>query len=166
METTQKQFTIRRIINAPQQLVWDMLTKPEHLKNWWGPAATEIGYATVDLRPGGMFHYSMVAPDGNTMWGKFVYTEIDEPNKLVYKSSFSDAEGEITPIPFPGMVFPLEILNILTLTEEGGKTVLTITGHPVNATAEEEAGYYGLTENMQQGFGGTFDKLDNYLSTL
>ncbi|UPT67083.1 MAG: SRPBCC domain-containing protein [Sphingobacteriales bacterium JAD_PAG50586_3] len=162
----EKNFTISREINAPVQLVWDTLTQAEHLKHWWGPVALKISHATVDLQPGGMFHYGMEAPDGNTMWGRFVFREIDEPNKLVYVSSFSDADGGLVKAPFPGIDFPLEVLNILTLKEHNGKTILTLTGEPINPTPSEEETYKGMTQSMQQGFSSTYDQLDKYLETI
>jgi uncharacterized protein YndB with AHSA1/START domain len=162
----EKSFVIAREINAPKQLVWDTLTKAEHLKHWWGPAALKISHATVDLTPGGMFHYGMEAPDGNTMWGRFIFREIEEPNKLVYVSSFSDADGGLTKAPFPGIDFPLEVLNILTLTEYNGKTILSLTGGPINPTASEEETFKGMTQSMQQGFGSTYDQLDEYLLSI
>lgn len=66
-------------------------------------------------------------------------------------------------MPFP-IDFPLEIFNELTLTEKEGKTTLTLQGHPINATAEQEATYYGMANSMQQGFKGTFDQLEAYLA--
>lgn len=162
----EENFVISREINAPMQLVWDTLTQAEHLKNWWGPVAMKISHATVDLRPGGMFHYGMQAPDGSEMWGRFVFREIVEPVKLVYVSSFSDADGGLTKAPFPGLDFPLEVLNVLTLAEHNGKTILTLTGGPINATASEEEAYKGLTQSMQQGFGSTYDQLDTYLESI
>lgn len=161
-----KNFTVSREINAPKQMVWDALTKAEHLKHWWGPVGLAMQHTTVDLRPGGLFHYGMAAPDGNMMWGKFTYREIDEPNRLVFTNSFSDAEGGTVRAPFPGLVWPLEVLNELTLTEVNGKTILTLSGYPVNATTEEEQNFGGMFTSMQQGFGGTFDQLDAYLEKL
>jgi uncharacterized protein YndB with AHSA1/START domain len=161
-----KNFTVTREIDAPIQLVWDSLTKAEHLKHWWGPVGLEMSHTTVDLRPGGLFHYGMKAPDGNMMWGKFTYREIEEPNRLVFTNSFSDADGGTTRAPFPGLVWPLEVLNELTLTEHNGKTILTLSGYPVNSTQEEEQNFSGMFGSMQQGFGSTFDQLDVYIITL
>lgn len=61
--------------------------------------------------------------------------------------------------------WPLEILNIMTFTEEDGKTKLTITGGPVNATQEEQETYKANQESLRTGFGGSFDKLDDYFLT-
>lgn len=43
---------------------------------------------------------------------------------------------------------------------------MTLTGYPVNPTEEQAATYYSMMENMSQGFGGTFDQLDSYLTKI
>jgi uncharacterized protein YndB with AHSA1/START domain len=46
--------------------------------------------ATLDLRPGGVFHYGLRSPNGHDMWGKFVYREIVAPERIVFVVSFAD----------------------------------------------------------------------------
>jgi uncharacterized protein YndB with AHSA1/START domain len=99
------------------------------------------------------------------MWGLFKYIKITPPDGIQFISSFSDEDGNVCTSPFP-MDFPLEILNDMTLTETNGRTTLTLQGHPVNATAAQQETYNSISESMQQGFAGTFDKLDHYLDTL
>ena len=161
-ETTE--FTFARTFDAPRALVWKAWTSADALGQWWGPKGSEMRVIAFDLRPGGMFHYAM-AFQGNEMFGRFIYREVSAPDRLVYVSSFSDAAGGITRAPFPQLEgkWPLEILNIMTLTEEGGRTTVTLRGGPVNATEDERAMFESMTASMQQGFGGAFDKLDEYL---
>ncbi|SDN42385.1 Uncharacterized conserved protein YndB, AHSA1/START domain [Paenibacillus sp. yr247] len=161
----QPELVFNRIFNAPRELVFKAWTEPEHLTHWWGPKGLTLRVASLDLRPGGVFLYSMKTPDGHEMWGKFVYGEITPPEKLVFTNSFSDAEGNTIRAPF-SPVFPLEIRNTLTFEEQDGKTVLTMRGGPVNPTDEESAFFVSMTESMQQGFGGTFSQLDEYLAKL
>jgi uncharacterized protein YndB with AHSA1/START domain len=52
----------------------------------------------------------------------------------------------------------------MTLSEQGGKTTLTLRGAPINATEEERKTFAGMFDSMRQGFGGTFDQLDDYLA--
>ncbi len=54
-------------------------------------------------------------------------------------------------------------MNTLTLTEEGGRTTLTLRGGPHNATAEELATFEAAREGMGRGFAGTFAQLEAYL---
>ncbi|WP_438448093.1 SRPBCC family protein [Gorillibacterium sp. sgz5001074] len=161
----QAELVITRTIDAPKELVFQAFTQAEHLKNWWGPKGLELSVLKLDVRPGGVFHYGMQTPDGQMMYGIFHYREIEAPNRLVFSSGFADEAGNLIRAPFSA-VFPMELLNEYTFTEENGKTVLTLRGEPLHATEEEAQFYASMKENMEQGFGGTFGKLDEYLATL
>jgi len=159
------EFKITRVLDAPRELVWKAHTEADRLMQWWGPKGLKMIASELDLRPGGTFHYGMEMPDGQQMWGKFVYREIVPQEKLVFVVSFSDANGGITRHPMSD-TWPLEILNILTFEEQDGQTTLTISGHPINASAEEQATFDGARAGMNQGFNGTYDQLAAYLSEI
>jgi uncharacterized protein YndB with AHSA1/START domain len=161
--SAQKHFAIERTFNAPRSLVWKTLTEPERLKHWWGPKGFDWVRGTLDLRPGGLFHYCVRAPNGMEVWGKFVYREIAEPERLGFVNSFSDGEGGTTRHP-RAPAWPREVLNFLTLTEENAKTTIRMRGYPINATTEERATFEAGFESMRGGFGGTFDQLEAYLA--
>jgi len=57
------------------------------------------------------------------------------------------------------------VLNTVTLVEHNGRTMLTLRGGPVNATAAECARFDAMRPSMDQGFAGTFDQLAEYLKT-
>ena len=157
-----QELVITRVLNAPRELVYKALSEAEALAQWWGPKGATIHINKLDFRPDGIFHYSMESPMG-VMWGKFKYLEIVKPERIVFINSFSDKDGNVTPNAFM-KDFPLEVFNIITLTEREGKTTLTIKGGPINATAVEQKAFNDMLGNMQQGFGGTLDQLDEYLS--
>jgi uncharacterized protein YndB with AHSA1/START domain len=156
-------LVITRVFDAPRELVFRAWTEPERLAQWWGPTGFKVRVVKLDLRPGGIFHYCMVAAGGGEMWGRFTYGEIKPPERLVFINSFSDPEGNITRAPFAD-AWPLEMLNIVTFDEHDGKTTLTLTGSTVGATDEERETYKAGHKSMHQGFGGTFDQLDAYLA--
>ncbi|EQA36019.1 hypothetical protein LEP1GSC047_0363 [Leptospira inadai serovar Lyme str. 10] len=159
-----KEFIVSRVFDAPRDLVWKAWTEPERMAKWWGPKGFILGVIKLDLRPGGVFHYSMKSPDGFEMWGKLVYREITPPERIVFVVSFSDQKCEITRHPMSA-AWPLEVLNLVTLTEQdGSKTLVTIKGTPINATEEEINTFLGGYESMQKGFAGTFDQLAEYLA--
>jgi uncharacterized protein YndB with AHSA1/START domain len=161
----ERELVIMRQFNAPRELVFKMLTEATHLAKWWGPKGLGVKVHKLDVKPGGMFLYSGSVPNGPEMWGKFIYREIQAPEKLVFVNSFSDKDGGTTPNPFaPG--WPLEVMNTITLTEHDGKTTLLIKGKPINATAEQVAMFEANFGNMNSGFAGTFDQLDEYLASL
>jgi len=99
------------------------------------------------------------------MWGKFVYQEITPPQRLVFVSSFSDPEANITRAPFPGVDnFPLQTRSTLVFTEQDGKTLLEMRGTPINATEEEIEFFKGMNSSMQGGWKGTLDALEAFLA--
>lgn len=159
----QKQFAISRTFNAPRDLVWKAWTEAERLAQWWGPKGSGIKVKALDFRAGGMFHYSMTAPNGQIWWGRFAYREIEKPNRIVFVSSFSDEAGGVSRAPF-SPIWPLEVLNDLRFTEQDGKTTVSLRGGPLNATEEEREMFEGMFDSMKQGFGGTFDQLEDYLA--
>jgi len=157
------ELVLTRTLDAPRSLVWKLWTEKEHLERWWGPAGFGMRTARLDFRVGGTFHYAMTPPgSGQAMWGLFVYDEISPETKLVFRSGFADGAGAFARNPF-APVWPLEIRNELSLTEQGGKTVLTLKGRPHNATPEEERLFAENHANVSQGFAGTFAQLTRYL---
>ena len=92
-------FVITRVVDAPRSRVWKAWTDAKELKKWWGPKGFEVVSTKVDLKPGGIFHYLLRSPNGQEMWGKFVYREIVPEERLVFISSFSDEDAGETRHP-------------------------------------------------------------------
>ena len=160
---TSLDFVLERTYDAPRELVWKALTEAERLAEWWGPKGVEIRVKTLDVRPGGAFHYCMVTPQGE-IWGKFVFREIDQPSRLVFTNGFADADGNFAPSPYHHLgAWPLEVLSIWTLDERDGKTTFTLRGRPHNATPEQEQAWADGFRSMQGGWTGTLDVLGEYL---
>jgi len=156
-------FVVTRVLNAPRRLVWKAWTETNALAQWWGPKGFGLNILKHEMRPGGHFHYGMKTPQGQMMWGRFVYGEITPPERLTYVSSFADEKGALAPNPWlPD--FPLEMSNILALADENGKTRLTLVASPVAANGAQVAAFVGLRPSMQDGFGGTFEQLEAYLA--
>ncbi|MFS0725232.1 SRPBCC domain-containing protein [Paenibacillus sp. 1P07SE] len=160
-----KELVITRVLHAPRELVFQTWSEIEHLEQWWGPKGFELSHTRLDFRPGGFFHYKMQSADGSHMWGKFVYHEIEAPEKIVWVNSFSDEAGNIVRAPFSDLI-PLEIQNTLTFSEENGVTNITLHSVPVHASDEETRFFEGMFDSMQDGFKGTFDQLEAYVGTL
>jgi len=160
-----KEFVISRTVDAPRDLVWKAYSEAERLAQWWGPKGCKLTVGSLDFRPGGIFHYGMEWQPGKTMWGRFVYREIVPPERLVFVSSFSDENKGVTRAPF-NEHWPLEVFNVVTFEDAGGKTKITIRGAPIGPTEEERSAWEGHFDSMNQGFGGTFDALDAYLAKI
>ncbi len=160
---TAEPFVISRTFTAPRELVWKACTEPERMQHWWGPKGFTVKVAQLDFRPGGRFHYSMHAPDGLVMWGRFVYREITVPERILFINSFSDEQGGLTRHPLTTDPWPIEMLSTFTFTEHEGKTTLTVHWVPYNATAAELKMFNAGRPSMQGGWTGTLDKLTAYL---
>ena len=163
MASTERPFIITRVFDAPRDLVWKAWTERERLMQWFGPKGFTRRAATLDFRPGGVFHYCLRSPDGHDMWGKFVYREIVAPERIVLVNSFSDEQGSLTRHPM-SPTWPLEMLSMTTFAEHEGRTTITVQWAPLNATKSEHKTFEAGHESMQQGWTGTLDQLADYLA--
>lgn len=155
-------FTLTRTFDAPREAVFRAFTEARAFAQWWGPAGAVVENLRMDARAGGTTHYALSFPDGGTMWARKVYWEIVPHERLIWVNSFSDAAGALAR-GAGHEAWPLQILNVVTLDEVGGRTRLTLTSSPLDASAEEIAVFDGGRASMAEGWGGTFDRLDAHL---
>lgn len=157
--SSEHEIVITRIFDAPER-VFKAWTDPEHLMRWWAPKGCTTPFCTVDLRPGGKFHYCMRLPDGRDIWGIGVYREIVAPSLLVYTDSFADAQGSPVPPAHYGMSasHPAEARVTMTFEEHGRKTRLTLR-HAIPVSAEErkgaEQGWSEMLERLAEALANT-----------
>ncbi|MGB7157309.1 MAG: SRPBCC domain-containing protein [Tepidisphaeraceae bacterium] len=158
-----KEFVITREFDAPRELVWKAWTERERMMEWFGPKGFTMSTATLDFRPGGVFHYCLRGPDGMEMWGKFTYREIVPQERLVWINAFSDAKGGLGRHPM-APDWPQQMLTTTTFTEKDGKTIVTIRWIPIDATPEERKTFEAGRDGMKMGWTGTFEQLTAYLA--
>ncbi len=156
-------FTISRQLQAPRELVWQAWREPERLARWWGPKGCTIRIERLDFRPGGFFHYAMTFPAAPPMWGRFLYTEITAPERIVWLNAFANERCGISRAPFSEHC-PLEIVNEVTLRAEAGATRLSLRAQPLGETAEERQFFEALFPSLEQGYGGSLDALAEHLA--
>ncbi len=158
-------FHLSRTFDCSPQLLWDVWSKAEHLANFFGPPGMTLIVKSLDLKPGGAFLYGMQMPTGVTMWGKWVFREIEAPKRMAYVVSFCNEAGE--PVRHPmAPLWPLEVLVDQTISGTDGKAVSDSRSWPINATPEERAVFKAGHASMQMGFSGTMMALDAYLAKL
>lgn len=163
---TERDLVITRVFAAPRDRVFSVWTQREHLVRWFGPKGVTIPSCTLQLHPGGVFHYAMRAADGSTMWGRWVFREIVPPERLVFIVSFSDETGGVTRAPF-NADWPPEMLSTVTFAPHAGKgggTVVMVRWEALNASEIERKMFAAGHAGMQQGWTGTFDQLAAYLA--
>ena len=137
----EQEFVVERQFTAPRTLMFQVFTQPEHLKRWWAPQPYTIPVCTIDLRPGGIWHYCMRSPENQDQWARCVYREIVPPEKLVYTTTFADEQAN----PTPGMP---EHLTTVLFTEEGNKTRVTTRVQFSSAEALKVAVDIGMPQGM------------------
>lgn len=80
-----KQIRIIRTLNAPIDRVWDVWTKPEHIKMWWGPNGFTSTIQKMDFREGGEWKLTLHGPDGQNYPNRSVFKEIVQLKKIVFE---------------------------------------------------------------------------------
>src|SRR5215472_7811827 len=110
-----REITLTRLFDAPPRLVFEAMTKPEHVRRWWGilDERYSVVVCDIDLRVGGAWRFVGRGPRGDAAFHG-VYREISAPDRLVYTEIYD---------PFPDA----ESLVTTLFVEEGRKTRVTIT---------------------------------------
>lgn len=157
-----KVLVLERVFDAPRELVFRMFKEAEHLKHWWGPRGWDLPVCNIDFRPGGEWHFCMkcVDPDqgefyGMESWGKVIYKEIAEPEKIVYIDYFSDAEGNVNH-DMPATVVTTEFIDL------GGKTKLVSRSEYSTPESLKTVLDMGVVEGVTQ----TWDRLEERLAAV
>ena len=88
-DTTDREIVISRTFDAPRELVWEAMTKPEHVVNWWGPNGFTNTLEKMDFRVGGEWHHVMHGPDGTDYPNKSIYTNIVQPECIEFSNGGS-----------------------------------------------------------------------------
>ncbi len=82
--TADRELRISRVLNAPIELVWEVWTDPEHLKQWWGPDGFTNTITKMEIRKDGEWSLVMHGPDGTDYTNESIFKEIIKHKKIVY----------------------------------------------------------------------------------
>ena len=137
--------TIREF-DAPVELVFEVLTKPEHVSKWFAPFEDRVTKCEIDLRVGGMYHIVFVTPDGTECSFRGTYVEVEPPTRTVATWLF---EG------WP----EAEAVDTTELYENDGVTTLRTT-----LSFRDVTGRARMTRH--DGQASSFDKLEDYLRSV
>jgi uncharacterized protein YndB with AHSA1/START domain len=140
------EFAMIRAFDAPRHLVFDAMTKPEHVRRWLGCSECEI-----DLRVDGAYRFVMRSAGGVDCELQGAYLEIVRPERVVFVERFS----------MPGFTSD-EYQVTSTFVESGGVTTLTTTIlHP---TRENRDGH--LHSGVEKGVAPAYDRLADVVATM
>ena len=151
--TTPSDLEIRltRLFDAPRALVFEAMHTPEHVKQWWGCLAQgySVPVCEIDLRPGGTWRFVNRLPNGKEVAFHGVYREIARPERVVNTEIFEE---------YPDV----ESLVTTVLTEESGKTRLTVTARYPSAEVRDIV----LKSGMDRGAALSYDHLEEVAAAL
>ncbi|HUZ07630.1 MAG TPA: SRPBCC domain-containing protein [Candidatus Paceibacterota bacterium] len=82
--TADREIVISREFNVPRELVWEAMTNPKHVVNWWGPRGFSMTIEEMDFRVGGDWKHVMQGPDGVNYPNHSVFKEIMRPERIVF----------------------------------------------------------------------------------
>jgi uncharacterized protein YndB with AHSA1/START domain len=145
-----REIQMTRLFNAPRHLVFEAMSKPEHIRRWWGCLGDgySVPVCEVDLRVGGRWRFVNRHPQGEAAFHG-VYREIAPPERVVFTEIFED---------FPDT----ESVVTSVLTEENGKTRLTV----VSSYPSKEIRDMVLQTGMERGAAISYDRLEDVIATL
>ena len=141
---SEREIRMTRLFNAPRHLVWEAMSKPEHIKRWWGCLGQgySVPVCEVDLRPGGKWRFVNRHPKGEAeFYGE--YREIVPPERVVFTEIFA-------PFPDAGS------LVTAVLTEENDKTRLTVTAQYPSLEVRDMV----IGTGMAKGAAASYDRLE------
>jgi uncharacterized protein YndB with AHSA1/START domain len=145
-----REIVLTRLFDAPRQLVFDAMSKPEHVRRWWGRLDDRhsVTICEIDLRVGGRWRFVGRGPQGEFAFHG-VYREIAAPERVVFTEIFE---------PFPDV----ESVVTSVLTEQGRKTRLTVTALYPSLEVRDSV----LKTGMERGAAISYDRLEDLVAEL
>ena len=85
---------LRRVVDAPPERIFDLLTEPAEVAKWWGPHGFTTPEIELDLSVGGGYRYTMQPPDGEAFHLSGEFIEIDPPSRLAYTFRWDEPDPD------------------------------------------------------------------------
>ncbi len=148
-EPGKREMIMMRWFDAPRRLVFEAMTRPEHLKSWWGPRYLTIASCEVDFRVGGAYRIVQRAPDGSEYAFRGVTREIAPPERWVQTFVFEGMPDH-------------EAVTTFVLEDHGNRTKLIET--VIHDTVEARDQH--IKNGMEEGANESLDRLDELLAAL
>jgi uncharacterized protein YndB with AHSA1/START domain len=145
-----EEIRLTRLFDAPRALVFEAMTRPEHVRRWWGQLGDgySVPVCEIDLRVGGRWRFVNRHPKGEVTFHG-VYQEITPPSRLVFTETME-------PYPEPGSVVTA------VFVEENGKTRMTVTARYPSREVRDVV----LGSGMERGAGLSYDRLEDLVAEL
>jgi uncharacterized protein YndB with AHSA1/START domain len=142
-----REIVITREFDAPLDLVFDVMTKPEHVRKTVAPFGEKVTVCSIDLRVGGDYHFVFVTNDGVECSFRGTYSEVEPPTRTVATWRFE------------GWPPDAEAVESMELHEARGVTTLTWTmAFRDKRGRDRMTSYDGIEANL--------DNMDDLLTSL
>ncbi len=156
-------FTITRMFDAPREKVFDAWANPAKMAQWSGPPGATLTTLSGEIAEGSMLHTRSDHPQMGTTYTLALWREVKPHHRIVWEQSFADEAGEKTrPGFFPA--WPLTLLTEVDFEDFGERTRVTLRWTPIEGSDEDLAEFARQMTSMEQGWGGSFAKLEAFLS--
>jgi uncharacterized protein YndB with AHSA1/START domain len=145
-----REIVLTRLFDAPRRLVFEAMSKPEHVRRWWGRLDDRysVHVCEIDLRPGGAWRFVGRGPAGEFAFHG-IYREIAAPERVVFTEIYE---------PFPDV----ESVVTSTLIEEGDRTRLTVSALYPSPDVRDMV----LKTGMARGAAISYDRLEDLVGEL
>ena len=137
VEPGRHDIVIKRVFDAPRDVVFRAMTDPDLIPSWWGPGSLSTEVEVMEVRHGGRWRYVQRDADGNEYAFRGVYHEVS-PERITQTFEWEGLPGHVS-------------LDSLTLDEAGGRT--TYLGVSVFQSVEDRDGMVasGMEGGLREG---------------
>jgi uncharacterized protein YndB with AHSA1/START domain len=156
-------FAISRQFSAAPEQVYDAWADPSKMAQWSGPKGSVVEIIQGSLAVGHTSISRTASPGGPEMFSLCLWRELTPHSRVVWEQSFCTREGVKCPPPFFND-WPQTLLTEVTLEPRGGGTFLTLRWTPMEYTEAALAMFAKQMASMTGGWGGSFDKLEQWLA--
>lgn len=91
--TADGEIVSRRVINTPQDKIFEAFRNPGLLAQWWGPEGFTNTFHTFDFRPDGVWEFIMHGPTAPITPIKAFSLKLQNPSGLFLITSFHRSSG-------------------------------------------------------------------------
>jgi uncharacterized protein YndB with AHSA1/START domain len=149
IEPGRQDIVFRHVFDAPREVVWQALTDPSLIPNWYGPRKYEAIVDYMDVKPGGRWRFINRGEDGQEFGFHGVYHSVEAPSRMVQTNEFEGAPGHVG-------------LETGTLTEKDGKTVF----ESIALFGSVEDRDANVAQGMEAGARETYQRLEEVIASL
>jgi uncharacterized protein YndB with AHSA1/START domain len=146
--TSDREIVVSRVFDAPRELVFEAWTDPEQVIRWWGPHGFTTTIHEMDVRPGGVWRFTMYGPDGSDYGNRVEFVEVMAPERLVYDHG-PEGQGDVK-----------EFRVTVTFDENDSKTRVTLRMIFESPAERDRMVEFGALEGGKQ----TLERLAQHLA--